>query len=222
MPRAARTDEAKAYRASFAPGPGAYEVRRDDKQEGTAKSILGGSLDAKGIIDNGVPGPGSYNAKHAFSLPGFKIMPRQEKEEEDLSDEAQAMAQQPVGPQRYNPVNPTHTSNGVVIGSGTRDGLKQKFFTPAPNAYSLKTDFEKATDKPKFHMGIKGGARSNKNLDMPGPGEYETDVIPQHHSNPAHVIGTSIRSDLGVGKAHLAPGPGEYENRMKNDGPKVG
>ena len=31
MPRASRTDEAKAYKASFAPGPGAYEVRRDDK-----------------------------------------------------------------------------------------------------------------------------------------------------------------------------------------------
>jgi hypothetical protein len=41
---------------------------------------------------------------------------------------------------------------------GTRDNLKQKFFTPAPNAYSLKTDWEKANEKPKFHMGIKHGA----------------------------------------------------------------
>lgn len=30
-------------------------------------------------------------------------------------------------------------------------------------------------------MGIKHGARSNKNIDMPGPGEYETDVGPLHH-----------------------------------------
>jgi Sperm-tail PG-rich repeat len=86
----------------------------------------------------------------------------------------------------------------------------------------LKTDFEKANEKPKFHMGIKTGARSNKNLDMPGPGEYETDVIPMHHSNAAHVIGTGIRSDLGVGKAHLAPGPGEYENRPRNDSTHIG
>ena len=73
MPRAQRTE---AYHASFAPGPGAYEVRRSDRQEGTAKSILGGSIEAKGIIDNGVPGPGSYDAKHIFPIPGFKIMPR--------------------------------------------------------------------------------------------------------------------------------------------------
>jgi hypothetical protein len=45
----------------------------------------------------------------------------------------------------------------------------------------LKNDFEQALEKPKFHMGIKTGARTNKNLDMPGPGEYETDVIPLHH-----------------------------------------
>ena len=54
---------------------------------------------------------------------------------------------------------------------------------------------------------------------MPGPGEYENDVIPLHHSNVAHVIGTSIRSDLGVGKSHLLPGPGEYETRGKIEGP---
>jgi hypothetical protein len=31
MPRATRTDEAKAYKSSFAPGPGAYEIRREDR-----------------------------------------------------------------------------------------------------------------------------------------------------------------------------------------------
>ena len=71
-------------------------------------------------------------------------------------------------------------------------------------------------------MGIKTGARGNKNLDMPGPGEYETDVAPLHHTNVAHVIGTSVRSDLGVGKAHLFPGPGEYETRTKIDGAQIG
>lgn len=38
----------------------------------------------------------------------------------------------------------------------------------------------------------------------------------------AHVIGTSVRSDLGVGKAYLFPGPGEYDTRGKHDGPQVG
>jgi hypothetical protein len=48
-------------------------------------------------------------------------------------------------------------------------------------------------------------------MDQPGPGEYETDIIPIHHSHVAHFIGTSVRSDLGVGKAYLRPGPGDYE-----------
>ena len=56
---------------------------------------------------------------------------------------------------------------------------------------------------------------------MPGPGEYETDVIPLHHSNVQHVIGTSVRSDLGVGKAHASPGPGAYELAGKHDGPHI-
>ncbi|TNV83171.1 hypothetical protein FGO68_gene7617 [Halteria grandinella] len=71
-------------------------------------------------------------------------------------------------------------------------------------------------------MGIKVGARANKNFDQPGPGEYETDVAPLNNTNVAHIVGTSLRSDLGVGKAHLFPGPGEYEVRPKIDGPLVG
>ena len=71
-------------------------------------------------------------------------------------------------------------------------------------------------------MGIKVGGRGNKNFDQPGPGEYETDVAPINNQNVAHVIGTSVRSDLGVGKAYLFPGPGEYETRSKHDGAQVG
>jgi hypothetical protein len=71
-------------------------------------------------------------------------------------------------------------------------------------------------------MGIKVGGRTNKNFDMPGPGEYETDVAPLNNTNVAHVVGTSLRSDLGVGKAHLFPGPGEYETRTRIDGPAIG
>ena len=121
MPRAARTDEAKAYKASFAPGPGAYEVRRDDKQEGPAKSFLGGALDKKEKIDNGVPGPGNYNARPNFSIPGFRIVARQEKEDEHNDDQNLNSA---VGPQKYNPFHPAHTTTYVAFGLGTRDGLK--------------------------------------------------------------------------------------------------
>lgn len=58
-------------------------------------------------------------------------------------------------------------------------------------------------------MGIKTNVKDNARFqDQPGPGDYETDLIPFHHANLAHVIGTGMRSDLGVGKAHLQPGPG--------------
>ena len=73
-------------------------------------------------------------------------------------------------------------------------------------------------------MGIKTASFMGKNLDMPGPGEYETDVLPIHHSNIAQFIGTSVRSDLGVGKAYMFPGPGEYEanyNSITEKSPSV-
>jgi hypothetical protein len=40
--------------------------------------------------------------------------------------------------------------------------------------------------------------------------------------NLAYVIGTSVRSDLGVGKQHLYPGPGDYEVDDTMQGPYVG
>ena len=112
--------------------------------------------------------------------------------------------------------------NGVKFGTATRD--TELVGENRPHYYPIKSDFDKAMEKPKFHMGSKPGARTNKNLDMPGPGEYETDVVPLHHSNLAHVIGTSVRSDLGIGKAHLAPGPGSYiiAKELGEDAAKVG
>ena len=82
---------------------------------------------------------------------------------------------------------------------------------PGPGKYTLEGDFERAVKNPRFHMGDKPQGFAGKNMDQPGPGEYETDVIPIHHSNVAYVIGTSVRSDLGVGKAYMYPGPGDYE-----------
>ena len=97
------------------------------------------------------------------------------------------------------------------FGNSQRQDLNPRSKVPGPGNYAITGDFEKGKDQPKFHMGIKTTGFMGKNLDMPGPGEYETDVIPIHHSNVAHFVGTSVRSDLGVGKAYMYPGPGEYE-----------
>lgn len=45
-------------KAGYAPGPGTYDLRKEDKMEGLAKSMLGGAKDPKETLDNGVPGPG--------------------------------------------------------------------------------------------------------------------------------------------------------------------
>jgi hypothetical protein len=123
-----------------------------------------------------------------------------------------------VGPSSYSPKNHTLKRtdflNAKSIGNSKRIDMVLTDKIPGPGTYNINGDFEKAQEKPKFHMGIKTTSFMGKNLDMPGPGEYETDVIPIHHSNVAHFIGTSVRSDLGVGKAYMFPGPGEYEAQI--------
>jgi hypothetical protein len=63
---------------AMVPGPGSYQIRQEDKQEGTAKSMLGGSLEQKkDEYENKVPGPGTYNPSDMKSIPGFRIEPDQ-------------------------------------------------------------------------------------------------------------------------------------------------
>lgn len=57
----------------------------------------------------------------------------------------------------------------------------------------------------------------DKNVDMPGPGEYETDQYPMNQANIAYWIGTDVRRDLAVPYSHLYPGPGNYDG---DDGKK--
>jgi hypothetical protein len=65
------------------PGPGAYEVRKEEYKDGFGKSILGKYPDIN--LDNGVPGPGSYNGKPFHPLPGFRIVKLGEKDIDDLN-----------------------------------------------------------------------------------------------------------------------------------------
>ena len=178
-----------------------------------AKLMLGGSLEEQKIKDNGNPGPDAYSINPIHSIPGFVI-----KNPESKSYKEVDKSKEPVGPQKYNPYNPNHLRSDHLkktsIGRAERDDLVQTMNTPGPGNYVITGDFEKAREKPQFHMGIKTQGFTGKNMDMPGPGEYETDVIPIHHSNIAHFIGTSVRSDLGVGKAYKYPGPADYEAQI--------
>jgi len=121
-----------------------------------------------------------------------------------------------VGPLSYTPYNPNlrrsdHQRKGT-IGNSKRTNLVNPTKIPGPGNYEIRGPIESnAVDHPRFHMGMKTGNIAGRHSDFPGPGEYETDIIPIHHANLAHFIGTGVRSDLGIGKAYMYPGPGEYE-----------
>ena len=203
-----------------APGPATYDIAATDlaNQKKQAKSMLaktslpGDKLDEK----NPVPGPQTYNQILKENIPGFKI----------VADAAHVKKENvpQVGPGTYDPVNPSLAQTNVLahanakdmrrrgeatsIGRAVRADMVQKMKVPGPGRYEYDDCFKRPA---KFHLGAHTGSFMGKNLDMPGPGEYETDVIPNHHSNISHFIGTSVRSDLGVGKAYMYPGPQEYE-----------
>lgn len=56
-------------------------MRKQEYKDGVGKTILGKYHEQS--LDNGVPGPGAYNGKPYFPIPGFKIMQKQEKENDD-------------------------------------------------------------------------------------------------------------------------------------------
>lgn len=63
-------------RGFVTPGPGMYETQK--MNPGLAKGIGGGKIGPSEVLDNGVPGPGTYFEKgmpKAKSVPGFKIKP---------------------------------------------------------------------------------------------------------------------------------------------------
>ena len=110
--------------------------------------------------------------------------------------------------------------------------MKQPLGVPGPQ-YNIPGDFDfpdplKPDDgtgavgkkKAKFAFGMKFNTRA-KNLDMPGPGEYEVDGPPMNMKNPAYWIGTDVRKDLGVPYSHMYPGPGSYDALDQVQGPSI-
>lgn len=127
--------------------------------------------------------------------------------------------QEPIAPNKYNPNHLTHVSKTVTIGTSKRQIDNKHIYKPAPNKYYIPGDFdfkdpnnrEESTGKdPKFHFGMNTKTR-DKNLDMPGPGEYDMNVYPSNQANIQHVLGSDYRKDMSVPNGHLYPGPGSYD-----------
>ena len=110
-----------------------------------------------------------------------------------------------------------------------REKTTQYLGVPGPGNYKITGDFDfrdptrpddRSGKNPKFCFGMKTALRA-KNLDMPGPGEYEVDVYPMNQSNIAYWIGTDVRRDLAVPYSHLYPGPGSYDGEDIKKEPAV-
>ena len=77
---------------------------------------------------------------------------------------------------------------------------------------------EKMGKLPKFAFGIKPVMKP-KNLDVPGPAEYNTDRHPMNQKNIAYWIGTEVHRDMSIPYSHLYPGPGHYDHEQPVQGP---
>lgn len=230
FPYAKRFDDTAKERNARMPGPGEYQIL-DNLPKGQSKSMLGGPIDPPKLKDSGVPGPGNYfvdtnDLDYLNHIPGVRIMKKPDRFKDKRDDEENERVK------NYKPKQPSmmprKEMKGWSIGRGLRDPVKNKFETPAPSAYDVvdfpsngdKKDDDKNKDKKyKFHMGMRTNYKANRGQEVPGPADYVPDIW--QPNTIAHVIGTGARSDLGVGKAYLAPGPGEYEVRGKIEGPQI-
>ena len=211
-------------RGFVTPGPGMYETQHAQMMGGGKKSSMGEGMDRKQLVESDLPGPGAYwqdkEIPKSKSVPGFKFTGRPKEKVEYMNGE-------PVGPQKYNPQNPCYTSYGWGFGpkNGMKDGKGKanRFVTPGPGHNPIRSQFDPPqTPFENSSMGMKLKSKMPNGADMPGPGEYELGVPKNLHGH-CHVFGTGMRSDLGVGKAYLAPGPGQYNVRddIKKGGKKM-
>lgn len=228
FPRAARIEDDNRNNKHRVPGPGEYEVL-NTLPKGQAKSMLGGSLEHPKLKDNGVPGPGNYfengntGSDYLNHVGTVKIVDKPPRFKDVVIEEDNSKKLKPariIEPKSSNDKLYT-LPNGkqeklYSLGMGEREPISQKLLVPGPGEYVITDDGKKQY---KFHMGMRTNYKANKGQDTPGPGEHLTDLYEQ--IGPTHLIGTGQRSDLGVGKAYLTPGPGQYNVRGKNEGAQV-
>jgi hypothetical protein len=118
------------------PGPGEYPVH-EIVHVGQKRSFLGGKIQTDFTLkDDGIPGPGQYQAQTTKHITGFKMMPKTEPKKKKKVERTL------VGPQRYNPKYPAHVQKGTKFGAGLREPMKKKEVDfPAPNAHNIESEF---------------------------------------------------------------------------------
>lgn len=210
------------------PGPDKYDPA--PLKVGYMKRILGGAMNPI-EKDEKFPGPGTYNPGGSYDpesgntikgVPSFKIVKPGQTKVNERTKGSVPVREEVNGPWTYAPEYPTHVSKGVRMGTSVRVADTTHAGKPAPNKYVIAGDFdfkdpnnreESLGKDPKFHFGMNSKTR-DRNLDMPGPGEYDMNVYPSNQANIQHVLGSDYRKDMSVPNAHLYPGPGSYEPFM--------
>lgn len=103
------------------------------------------------------------------TIPGFRIVQNSNKAKRDPNAIKKMEHSKGVGPQSYDPKNPslyrTDNLKKNSIGNSLRQDLVSKAPVPGPGNYVVQGDFDKAQERPKFHMGIKTQNFMGKNLD---------------------------------------------------------
>ncbi|OMJ68979.1 hypothetical protein SteCoe_33427 [Stentor coeruleus] len=183
------------------PGPGTYELSGTLSK--TAFSIGGRNLEAQKDIN---PGPGAYAQDLKTNSPMWSMgkQPRA-----DISKTSDA-----PGPGTYTIEHIHQHLQSPVMGTSSRSLLNDLNSSPGPGTYEVPN---RAIEGPQFTM--KGKEQKISKDKMPGPGHYNQDISIKDKS-PAYSIGTSPK--IGNGKVSENPGPGSYDTRGKEIGPKWG
>ena len=156
------------------------------------------------------PGPGTYNPS-TKPLSNFEATPTYRI---GTSSRDSFKIRTVPGPGTYSVSQIRPHSSAPIVGSSKRPALNINE-NPGPGTYEIT---QKAVEGPKFTMLGRDFHRTNKK--SPGPGHYEiegNDNITKEKA-PAFVIGTASRTDR-PGSGYI-PGPGAYDTRGKEIGPK--
>lgn len=190
------------------PGPGEYNIPglSDDLKHKMGKSIL--PRRPLIIKDSGAPGPGAYDAKPQKHAPSFSVG-------RGKRPQIPGITKNP-GPGLYNPVNPNHSMHSKSIGSSMRPPLAKTNGVPGPGAYDFPSFAEHG---PKYSVvGRKPEIKGN--TVVPGPGQYNPEIVASRPEGVHVVIGTGQRTNESRRGIRALPGPGTYDPNIPSDSPK--
>ncbi len=119
------------------------------------------------------------------------------------------------GPGTYRPDSPSKTI-GTKIGLSERKVFSGQSDTPAPGTYEIPS---KISESPTFTIGRKSPEKHENGI--PGPGEYNAEVVRLRDKSPQFSISKAPRKDMTDTARVANPGPGAYEaKRPTSAGPQ--